>query len=101
MSLYDLYQKYKKRYVYLKRMESIDKHMSLYGSRMNMLYELVDSDKLNEQDCGILYDNKNEGTINSKKYKYVTRGGQGAIYFLFFEECCVALKLIIIDHFSH
>ncbi len=56
------------------------------------------SDKFDERDCDILHNKNDEGTVNSKKYKYITKGGQGSIYFMFFDECCVALKLVTIEH---
>ena len=95
MNLYDLYKKYKNKYIRLKRIEvenNTDK--SLYDERINTFNILIQSNIFNDNDCNILYEFKKEGNINSKRYKYVTKAGQGTIYFIFSDSYGIALKFI-------
>lgn len=98
MNLYGLYKKYKNRYNRLKRMEG-GENISLYDKRINTYKIITDSDTLNDRDCSILYEHKKEGNINSKRYKYITKAGQGTIFFIFFDSYGVALKFIEVSPF--
>jgi len=98
MNLYGLYKKYKNRYSRLKRM-AVGENISLYDKRINTYKAIADSDVLNDRDCSILYEHKKEGTINSKRYKYITKAGQGTIFFIFFDSYGVALKFIEVSPF--
>lgn len=101
MNLYDLYKKYKKEYNRLKKADTngTDRTVSLYDKRIGTFDAIITSNSLNDRDCSILYEHKKEGVVNSKKYKYVTKAGQGTIFFIFFDSYGVALKFIEIPSF--
>jgi hypothetical protein len=95
--VYQQYIKYKRKYLNLsnnmyhelarvdknKKYDKYDEHNSSFLMRLDNMKSLNEFDFLDDEDCDPYFLKEKSMKKGKKSYLYLTKGGQGAIYFLF------------------